>query len=101
MRTYADLRFRTTAEGGRHGATPSGQFSCQMEVAGQCFDCRVLGDSVSPGQAATRSMLMFLSPELVAPLLKVGTAFTLREGARAIADGRVVEIDGVTAAETR
>lgn len=89
----ASLRFRTSEEGGRKSAPPRDVFRCIFTIHGRNFDCGLLlkglptfklGDTIS-------AQVVFLDPQTVRSVIKVGDEFTLRED-RIIAEGRIEEI---------
>ncbi len=90
----AEIRFRTTAEGGRTGSThPAIDLACTMEYRGKFVGCLInttaFGE-VKPGDEIIAAMALedvdYLRSELT-----VGTKFLLRDY-RIIADGEVVEV---------
>lgn len=88
----ADVRFYSTAEGGRQQVTPATMFACILVISGENFDCRLLLEGigpVAPGQTV-RVPIKFLSPHLLKHRLTKGTHFHLRE-LRTIAEGVVSE----------
>lgn len=89
----ARVRLLTTLEGGREERTPRDFFGCVFCLDGEHNDCRLLlADTgpLEPGQKA-EVPLVFTSPDLVIPRLRVGSRFTLWEG-RHIADGEVLRV---------
>ena len=88
-----ELELLSRSAGGRSGPTPSTFLGCPFGIEGEYFDCRLdFSDTgpLSPGGKA-RVPVVFLSPSLVIPRLRPGTAFTLWEG-KIIGQGLVVEI---------
>lgn len=89
-----DVRFRTTAEGGRKGPIRGDlykEYRCPFSVDGQYFDCLVLTEKqIALGEWYTLPVI-FLFPELVMPMLTVGKSFKLWEG-KDVADGTVKEL---------
>ena len=89
----ADISLLPTAEGGRHGPTPSNFHRCIFVFEGGNFDC-ALGLSetgaIAPGESA-RVTIEFLVPDLIVPRLEEGSNFSLRE-VRIIGHGIVVDV---------
>lgn len=88
----AEVSFKTTAEGGRQGPTPSDRFGCMLGIEGKYFDCLILVSECGPIAPGERKVvpIVFLYPELAMPLAVVGTRFVLREH-KEIAHGTVIE----------
>jgi hypothetical protein len=78
--------------GARGGKGPVSWFGCPIEVDGEYFDCRIsLAEGpLQPGETTTRP-IAFLFPQLVLPILSVGSIFSLWE-AGTIGHGKVIEI---------
>jgi hypothetical protein len=89
----ANIRLKTTAEGGRSGPLIQSMHRCPLCVAGEYFDCGVILDGLTPISLGTTftAPIVFLRPDIVIPLLSLGTTFTLWEG-KTIADGTVTQI---------
>jgi hypothetical protein len=94
----ADVELLPTDKGGRRWPIVQ-QFRCPAGIDDKLFDVVIdlssIG-SLSPGQSA-RLPMEFQRPDLVFPLLRLGSEFTLWESGT-IGHGRVIEIYGNTAA---
>lgn len=92
----AQVRFRKTLEGGRRLPVSRGvvnYYACAFVVDGEAFDCRIplSREGFELGQTY-QIPIAFLNLHLVAPKLIEGKAFTLREGKKDVADGKVIEL---------
>jgi hypothetical protein len=89
----AQVRFLTTAEGGRKRPVFTPWLRCPLLLGNEYFDCCL--QPTSPGPiplgVTTEVFLQFTRPDLVLPLLRVGLTFTLRE-ARPTGHGVVLEL---------
>jgi len=87
-----EVRFKTTAEGGRKGPVYIKQFRCPIAVDNELFDgCIPLnGQRLELGQIY-QLPVWFLWPDLVLPKLSVGKAVKLWDG-KDIAEGKVIEL---------
>lgn len=88
-----EVRFKTTAEGGRQSDLIGAEFyACPFFVEGEAFDCRLLldGRSIQLGQTYELPV-KFLNAGLVLPKLLPGKPVTLWEG-KDIAAGKVVRL---------
>lgn len=85
-----EVRFKTTAEGGRNGPVVGRQFGCPMFISGEAFDCRLMtgGRKLELGETY-EVPVKFLNANLALPKLTPGTEITLWEG-KEIATGRVL-----------
>ncbi|WP_416391617.1 hypothetical protein NR756_02685 [Alloalcanivorax xenomutans] len=99
---FAKITLLSAKEGGRKQAIPLMSFGCPIyientpELAGHAYDCRLLvqeyGSPILPGETVKKIKIVFLSPNEVIPLLKIGTRFTLWEG-KTIAYGEIISIE--------
>ncbi|MGQ3051681.1 MAG: hypothetical protein ACT6S0_07840 [Roseateles sp.] len=87
-----NVRFLTTAEGGRSTAVEGQYYACPLFVDSEGFDCRLLleGRRLELG-AASEVPVKFLYRDLALPKLAVGKEVLLWEG-RNVAKGQVVKI---------
>ena len=86
------IRFKTTAEGGRIGPIQGKQFSCPMLISGEAFDCRLeTGGRILELGETYEVPIRFLNPQLAVPKLTVGKEVVLWEG-KEIATGRVLRL---------
>jgi hypothetical protein len=88
----AEVHLFETEDGGKRWPARN-RFGCPININGESFDCRFLledGMSISPGATATLK-IKFLRPDLVLPLLEIGTVFRLWEG-RFIGTAKVLSI---------
>lgn len=87
-----NVRFLTTAEGGRNTAVEGQFYACPLFVDNEGFDCRLLleGRRLELG-SAYEVPIKFLYRELALPKLAVGKEVLLWEG-RNVAKGQVVKI---------
>jgi len=84
-----EIRFKTTAEGGRKSSVFRDNYSCPLLVGGEAFDCRIEIENPPLELGRTYELpVQFLSPDLALPLLRPGTPVTLWEG-REIATGLI------------
>lgn len=89
-----EVRFKTTAEGGRQGAIAIGEthYGCPLVVEGEGFDCRLLVSGRTLQLGKTYELpVKFLNPDFVLPKLSPGKVVTLWEG-KEIASGKVVRV---------
>lgn len=87
-----EVRFKTTAEGGRAGPVVGTQFGCPMYIAGEAFDCRLLIEGRVLGLGETYEVpVKFLNADLALPRLAPGKEITLWEG-KEIAKGKVLRL---------
>ncbi len=85
-----EVRFKTTAEGGRAGPVFGKQFGCPMFIAGEAFDCRLLIEGRALELGETYDVpVKFLNASLALPKLAPGQEITLWEG-KEIAKGKVI-----------
>ena len=93
-----EVRFKTTAEGGRQGAIVIPEHSeipygCPLFVDGEAFDCRLLLKGRTLELGGTYELpIAFLCPDLALPKLSVGKAVTLWEG-KEIGTGKIVRVN--------
>ncbi|MBA4019535.1 MAG: hypothetical protein C0483_20420 [Pirellula sp.] len=89
----AEVQLLSTAEGGRQGPTPADAFGCLIKLDQQFFDLRIdLTDIGSLTPSMSRIVpIAFLSPDIVKPLIHVGSELTFWDG-RTIGHGKVLEI---------
>lgn len=88
------VRFKTTAEGGRHGPIVIGEtpYGCPLFVDGHAFDCRLLINAQTLHLGETYELpVKFLNPDLVLPKLSPGKPLKLWEG-KDIATGEVIRL---------
>ncbi|HTI70836.1 MAG TPA: hypothetical protein VMF06_12780 [Candidatus Limnocylindria bacterium] len=87
-----EVRFKTTAEGGRQGpiVITEKPYGCPLLVEGESFDCRLLVDPQTLHLGETYELpVKFLNSDLAMPKLSLGKAVRLWEG-KDIATGEVV-----------
>jgi len=87
------VRFLTSAEGGRAAGIFGSRYGCPLFVDGQGFDCRfILKANTCLELGMTYDIkIKFLNPDLALPHLEEGTPISLWEG-RTIATGQVISI---------
>ncbi|NKI95496.1 hypothetical protein [Rhizobacter sp. SG703] len=87
-----NVRFLTTAEGGRNTAVQGQFYACPLVVDNEGFDCRLLleGRRLELG-ADYEVPVKFLYRELAHPKLTIGKDVLLWEG-RIVAKGQVIKI---------
>ena len=91
------VRFKTTAEGGRHGdivipPRPEHHYGCGLFVDQEAFECRLLVDGRTLQLGETYELpVKFLNPDLALPKLSPGQTVRLWEG-KDIAAGEVVRL---------
>lgn len=87
-----NVRFLTTAVGGRNTAVEGQFYACPLFVDNEGFDCRLLleGQRLELG-SAYEVPIKFLYRELALPKLAVGKEVLLWEG-RNVAKGQVVKV---------
>lgn len=90
----ATVRFLSTAEGGRSGATPSNFLGCLFGYGGEIYDCRLLLEGIGSIRPGDRLIvpIKFLSPDLLLGELRVGDQFDLWEGRKKIAEGVIEQL---------
>jgi len=87
-----NVRFLTTAEGGRNTAVEGQFYACPLFVDNEGLDCRLLLEGRRLVLGSTYEVpVKFLHRELALPKLAVGKDVLLREG-RNVAKGRVVKV---------
>jgi hypothetical protein len=87
-----NVRFFTTAEGGRSTAVEGRFYACPLFVENESFDCRLLLEGRRLELGATYEVpVKFLYRELALPKLAVAKEVVLWEG-RNVAKGQVVEV---------
>lgn len=87
-----EVRFKTTAEGGREGAVVGELYGCPLFVDGEAFDCRLSLDGKTLQLGETYELpVKFLNPHLVLPKLSPGKPVKLWEG-KEIATGKVLRL---------
>lgn len=87
-----NVRFLTTAEGGRSTAVEGQFYACPLLVDNEYFDCRLLLEGRRLELGSTYEVpVKFLFRELVLPKLISGKNVLLWEG-RNVAEGRVIKI---------
>ena len=91
----AELKYRTTEEGGRRTPANSGYrphvkfpFSKMMTSGQQTF---IGQDSVKPGETV-KAEIMILTPEFFENKLEIGMEFEVGEGSHVVAIGKLIEI---------
>ncbi|MBU2996642.1 hypothetical protein KO500_09355 [Cellulophaga baltica] len=91
----AELKYRTTEEGGRRTPASSGYrphvkfpFSKTMTSGQQTF---IRQDSVNPGETV-KAEIMILSPQFFENMLEIGMEFEVGEGSHVVATGKLIEI---------
>jgi hypothetical protein len=87
-----EVRFKTTAEGGRQGPVFAEKFRCPMIINEEFWDCCLFlnGRQLELGETY-QVPVAFLSPDVVLPMLSVGKAVKLWDG-KDIAEGKVIEL---------
>jgi hypothetical protein len=101
-RVIANIRLRTTEEGGRRQSILATTYGCAVffenvpELQEHGYDCRMLlaelGSTVDPGDSVEGVPLTFLSADEVMPHMKPGVSFSLWEG-KTIGAGTVVSVE--------
>lgn len=88
-----EIRFKTPAEGGRHGAINGIFYGCPLFIGGEAFDCRIFlnGKTLLLGETY-KLPVKFLNRDLVLPKLSQGKPVILWEG-KEIATGRIVSFE--------
>ncbi|MBN8884098.1 MAG: hypothetical protein J0I77_00125 [Rudaea sp.] len=87
-----EVRFKTTAEGGRRSDVVGSYYGCPLFVGGEAFDCRLpLEEGVLHLGKSYRLPVKFMNPNLVLPKLSPGVSIALWEG-KEVAVGRVISI---------
>jgi len=90
------IRFKTTAEGGRRSDVASNVYGCPLFVDGEGFDCRLLLRDQTLHLGETYEVpIKFMNPDLILPKLVPGKSITLWEG-KEIATGKVVRLGSPT-----
>tara|TARA_R110000868_G_C10774799_1_gene755017 strand:- start:565 stop:906 length:342 start_codon:yes stop_codon:yes gene_type:complete len=91
----AELKYRTTEEGGRRTPASSGYrpqvkfpFSKMTTSGQQKFIGR---DSVKPGETV-KAEIMILSPQFFENMLEIGMEFEIGEGPTVVGTGKIIEI---------
>ena len=91
----AELRFLTTSEGGRRGRVRSGYRTVHnFDLGGALTDATHIYqgvDIVNPGESAT-AHLTLVDPHPLRHMLREGANFTVQEGLKIIAYGRITKI---------
>jgi hypothetical protein len=91
----AEIRFKTTAEGGRTMPVGLGKvsfYSCPLFIDEQSFDCRIFLDAKVLELGKTYKLpVKFMNFETVLPLLSIGKQVVLWEG-KEIGNGKVLEV---------
>jgi translation elongation factor EF-Tu-like GTPase len=87
-----ELRFLTTEEGGRKTLVYS-NYRPQFFYAGHHYvvNHKFPKEGVAPGET-TEAELTFLSPELLQGHIHVGAIFEIYEGAKKVAEGKILQI---------
>ncbi len=77
----ANIELYPTSKGGRGNSLSGEYFGCPAKIGEKFFDCRIYlaGQTIDPGTIKMNVPIKFLSPNLVMPILKVGTRFFLWE----------------------
>ena len=89
---FINVRFFTTAEGGRNAAVEGQFYACPLFVDNEGFDCRLLLDGRRFELGSTYEVpVKFLYRDLALAKLAVGDEVTLWEG-RNVAKGQVVRV---------
>ena len=91
----AEIRFLTTEEGGRHTAVRSDyrpdHAMGHPEILNGARHIFLDRESVEPGGSA-RSQMIFTVPEYQYGRLFVGMEFTVQEGSKIVAKGRILRV---------
>ena len=88
-----EVRFKTSAEGGRQGDVTGSYYACPLYVGGDAFECRISLNGLTLRLGETYQLgVKFMNPSLVVPRLYPGTAVSLWEG-KEVAVGVVVAAD--------
>lgn len=80
----ADIEFFPTDKAGRKMQTPPNMFMCTVVINKKNWDTRLLLEkigSIKPRELKKDVPIKFLSPDIVVPMLKVGSEFPIRDGA--------------------
>lgn len=91
----AKVRFLPTAEGGRSKPTPTDRLGLLFKFGGDLYESFLLLyeiGSISPGDEAVVPIWFMFSESILLAKLRKGSRFRLREGARDVAEGEVIEI---------
>lgn len=89
---FIEVRFKTTAEGGRNSAITGNIYSCPLFIDGEGFDCRIaVGNQTLELGEKYRLPVAFLCPDLARPKLVPGRPVTLWEG-KSVAEGTVSDV---------
>lgn len=95
---YINVRFRTSAEGGRNSSLKCSTsaavdfYACPLIVDDKSFDCRLfIGDQELELGRYYEIPVVFLNKETALPNLSIGKKITLWEG-KEVADGQVSRI---------
>lgn len=91
-----EVRFKTTAEGGRltaiGGTAVVDYYACPFVIEGEAFDCRLLLGKRRLELGETYEVpVKFMSWQLVHPKLRAGASFALWEG-KDVATGKVLRL---------
>jgi hypothetical protein len=88
-----EIRFKTTAEGGRQDAIVGTFYGCPLFIDGEAFDCRLSlnGKTLLLGETY-KLPVKFLNRDLVLPKLSQGKTVILWEG-KEVATGRVLSFE--------
>jgi hypothetical protein len=88
-----ELRFKTTAEGGRQTDLfhESGEYRCALFINEEAFDCRIFYDNRVQLGSLYKLPVRFLSPDLALRKLSRGCSIRLWEG-KDVATGTVLEV---------
>ncbi len=88
-----EVRFLTTAEGGRKTALNSLEYRIAIVLGEKAFEARVYPTEanlpIKPGESLI-APVRFLSPELVRPLLRKGQKIDIYEG-KVVARGHIID----------
>lgn len=96
MHLEAIVRFLTTEEGGRRTPVRSG-YSAQFHLDGQDWSVHLTFPDLQPreqiilGNIFRTSLNFFVDPERLASKLSIGTQFKIKEGARIVAVGEIIQ----------
>jgi len=89
-----DIHFYPKDKGGKKLPITRDWYGCPFGYEGKYYDCRIITKDripIKPGDFVKNLPLIFFSPELILPIIKEGTFFTLWEGGTK-AEGKTLKI---------
>ena len=91
----AQVRLFKTEEGGRKGPTQAEFFGCPINIVGRYHDVRFLLYDIGPlkpGMTIEKVPIAFLNPAMALEGVHVGEKFIMKEGGKAIGEGKIIKI---------